>query len=147
MPATAAAHSSLVSYSHSHCMLSAPLFVTVHAQHSSYDPDALPSAGSSISGAVAAARAVPCGFIGAIARVVGVTVSAPHIGAAADAHIVIAAPEIGYAANTSNAQSVRVAVCGSQPLAPMDGASFNWCRRERRQAEASGRGDDESELS
>jgi hypothetical protein len=29
----------------------------------------------------------------------------------------------------------------------MDGASFNWCRRERRQAEASGRGDDESELS
>lgn len=108
---------------------------------------ALPSAGFPISGAVAAARAVPCGFIGAIARVVGVTVSAPHIGAAADAHTVIAAPEIRRAANTSNAQSVQVAGCGSQPLAPMDGASFNWCRRERRQAEASGRGDDESELS
>ena len=54
----------------------------------------LPSAGFPISGAVAAARAVPRGLTGVIARLVGVTVPASNVTATPDSHLVIAAPEI-----------------------------------------------------
>src|ERR1700719_720579 len=54
----------------------------------------LSSARLSIGGAIAAARAVPCGFIGMIAGVIGVTVPGLHFAAALDTRIVIATPEI-----------------------------------------------------
>jgi hypothetical protein len=55
---------------------------------------ALPSAAPPIGGAVAAVGAVPCGFRGVIARVVGVTVPDSHVTAISDSYAVIATPEI-----------------------------------------------------
>jgi hypothetical protein len=95
---------------------------------------ALPSAAAPpIGGAVAAARAVPRGLIGVIARV--------------GSHVVVATPEVRYAADTPNSHDVRVPGCGSEPQTRMDDTSFNRGGRERRKTEASGRGDDERELS
>jgi hypothetical protein len=95
---------------------------------------ALPSAAAPpIGGAVAAARAVPRGLIGVIARV--------------GSHVVVATPEVRYAADTPNSHDVRVAGCGSEPQTRMDDTSFNGGRRECRKTEASGHGDDERELS
>jgi hypothetical protein len=82
----------------------------------------LSSAGFSISGAIAAVRAVTRDFIGMIARVSGVTVRALHtaildalvtaiwdseITAIQNCHVVITAPKIRQAAITNNAHDIR----------------------------------------
>jgi hypothetical protein len=121
----------------------------------------LSSAGFPIGGAIAAVRAVARDFIGMIARVSGVTVRAlhaaildalvtairdSHITAIQNCHIVITAPEIRQAAITNNAHDIRGPGWSDEHRTP-DDARFNRCGRECCNAEASGRGDYERELS
>jgi hypothetical protein len=74
----------------------------------------LSSAGLPIGGAIAAARAIACGFIGMIARMSGVTVWALHaaildtlVTAIPNDRVVIAAPEIRQATLALRGVTVR----------------------------------------